>query len=176
MRKWTELEIATLRAYYYTLPMDKLQQRIKRNEGAIRQQAHKIGLTKGKNGAISIHWTPEMIRTLKFYYPYMFNRDLAQLLRISPRSLIRKARELGLQRPPDFLEKNRQAIKQRAGAAIKARGDVRGTWYKKGTRANPDGEFKPGHKETPETRAKRSAALKETHQRKKRLKRLGLSC
>jgi hypothetical protein len=63
---------------------------------------------------IKIHWTPEMINQVKLEFPYRFNRELSHDLGISPRSLIRKARELGLDKEPGFLDKNRSIITEMA--------------------------------------------------------------
>ena len=49
-----------------------------------------------------ITWTPRMINTLREYYPTMFNDALAKLLKVSVRSLQRKANELGLVKVKDF--------------------------------------------------------------------------
>ena len=115
-----------------------------------------------------------MLKLLRDFFPTMFNEALAKWIGVSPRTLIRKARELGIEKEPGFLQKRKDDIHRRAGDALRERGDREGTWFKKGIRHNPAGEFKPGHKESPETKAKRSAALKAAWARKKKLKRLGL--
>lgn len=89
----------------------------------------------------------------------MFNRHLAKWLGVSVRTLIRKARELGLEKKPGFLEERKRDIQRMAGEAIR-RSDYHNTRFKKGVHYNPAGEFKPGHKESPESRAKRSESLK----------------
>ncbi len=58
----------------------------------------------------SINWTPEMLLKLQELFPVMYNKQLAALLGISWRSLVRKARELGIGKEPDFLNKNREDI------------------------------------------------------------------
>lgn len=65
---------------------------------------------------ISLHWTPEMLRRVKDEFPVRFNRELAKELGMSPRSLIRKARELGVDKEPGFLEKHREQITEMAAA------------------------------------------------------------
>lgn len=117
-----------------------------------------------------------MLNILRDFFPSMFNKPLAKWLGVSQRTMLRKARELGLEKREGFLEDRRKDIQRLAGEALRARGDREGTWFKKGIHYNPDGEFKPGHRESEETKAKRIASFKETHQRKKKLKKLGLSC
>lgn len=55
-----------------------------------------------------------MIEKLINEFPYRFNRVLASELGVSPRSLIRKARELRIEKEPGFLEKNRDVITRMA--------------------------------------------------------------
>ena len=73
--------------------------------------------------------------------------------------LRRIARELGLEKKPGFLQERRRDIQRLAGDAIR-RSDHKNTRFKKGVHYNPAGEFKPGHVESPETKAKRSESLK----------------
>lgn len=170
--EWTPKELDTLRREFPKRSNDEMAKLLpKRSRGAIIQKAHKLGVKKQRYG---IEWTPQMLKLLHMFFPTMFNDALAKWLGVSPRTLIRKARELGLEKEPGFLEKRKDDIQRKAGDARRQRGDREGTWFKKGIRHNPAGEFKPGHKETPETKAKRSAALKATWAHKKKLKRLGL--
>jgi len=59
-----------------------------------------------------------MIKKLKEEFPYRFSKELAAEFEIGYRTLIRKARELGIDKELGFLEKNRKKITQ---MAIKAR-------------------------------------------------------
>jgi len=63
-----------------------------------------------------IDWTPEMIRRLKFEFKYAYNKTLAIDLGVSWRSLVRKARELGLEKEDGFLEKRKDHIQKLARA------------------------------------------------------------
>lgn len=170
-RPWTYKELDTLRREFPKRSNAEMAKLIKRSQQAITQKASKLGLKKESYG---IEWTPQMLKLLRQFFPIMFNEALAKWIGVSQRTLIRKARELGIEKEPDFLQKRKDDIQRRAGDALRQRGDLEGTWFKKGVRHNPDGEFKPGHKESPETKAKRSAALKATWARKKKLKTLGL--
>ena len=55
-----------------------------------------------------------MIQQVIREFPYRFNKELASELGVSWRSLIRKARELGIEKESRFLDKNRQTITQMA--------------------------------------------------------------
>lgn len=63
-----------------------------------------------------ITWSAEMIQTLINKFPSTYNRVLAKELNVSLRSLIRKARELKIEKEPGFLEKNRAEITKMAMA------------------------------------------------------------
>ena len=171
--QWTCKELDLLRRNYTKMTNRELARMLRRTVSAANMKAHLLGLKKERYG---IEWTPQMMKTLTDFFPSMFNKPLAKWLGVSQRTMLRKARELGLEKREGFLEDQRKEIQRMAGDALRARGDREGTWFKKGTHNNPDGEFKPGHKESAETKAKRAAAIKEAHQRKKKLKRLGLSC
>jgi len=70
----------------------------------------KVKSTKG----IKIIWTPKMIYMVKKYFPVKYNRVLAAELNVSMRSLIRKARELGIEKESNFLDIRREEITRMA--------------------------------------------------------------
>jgi hypothetical protein len=51
----------------------------------------------------SIHWSQQMLDDLRRLYPTTLNDVLAGFLGVSPRTMIRKARSLGLQKDPTWL-------------------------------------------------------------------------
>lgn len=55
------------------------------------------------NGGNRIFWNPNMIALLKEKYPTMLNEELAELLGVSQRTMIRKARELELEKDKGWL-------------------------------------------------------------------------
>jgi len=65
---------------------------------------------KSKRDTRKKNWTPEMIRTLTELFPVSYNKVLASQLGVSWRTLLRKARELNLEKEPDFLENRRAEI------------------------------------------------------------------
>lgn len=52
-----------------------------------------------------IHWSPPMVEKMRRLFPWATNEDLAVELGVSQRTVIRKARELGLSKHPDFMRK-----------------------------------------------------------------------
>lgn len=51
----------------------------------------------------TIFWSPDMISTIRRYFATTFNDELAGILGVSPRTMLRKARELGLQKDKFWL-------------------------------------------------------------------------
>lgn len=97
-----------------------------------------------------INWTPEMITRLKNEFPVTYNNQLADELGVSHRTLIRKARELGLEKEEGFLEKRRFEIGRMAK-------ESRGPNETKGLKGwcVPNGQqfrFKPGNISVMKTR------------------------
>lgn len=136
---------------------------LNRSVQAVAVKASKLGLKKNNYGIV---WTPRMLKLLNDYFPTMFDEPLAKWIGVSKRTLIRKARELGLEKKDGFLQDRRKDINELARIALKRRTDIPSR-FQKGIRHNPAGEFKKGHKESPETKAKRSASLKLAWKRRK---------
>lgn len=63
-----------------------------------------------KRRTAGIEWTDGMIEAITAKFSTTFNRELADELGVSLRTMIRKARELGLEKEPGFLDKNRAGI------------------------------------------------------------------
>ena len=96
-----------------------------------------------KQSRPKIKWTPEMIGKLTDKFAKTFNKELAAELGVSWRTLVRKARELKLEKEDSFLDKNRTIIQTMAKAA-RSPNKTKG---QKGWTV-PGGEkyqFKPGH-------------------------------
>ena len=169
-RPWTYNEEWILRQEYPKKPTAEIAKILRRSISAVNNKASLLSLKKQHYGVV---WTEQMLKLLKDYFPTMTNYSLAKLIGVSHRTMIRKAREMGLEKADDFMEINRRSIRESISAGLKRHGP-QPTHFRKGVRANPDGEFKPGYRESPEVKAKRSASLKETWKRKKILKRYGL--
>lgn len=62
-------------------------------------------------------WTHEMLRKLKEEFPKRFSRDIGKDMDLSIRTIIRKARELNLEKEEGFLDTHRNEITKRAQKA-----------------------------------------------------------
>lgn len=105
--------------------------------------------------ATRIFWNKQMLDDLRRMFPTTLNEELAGFLCVSQRTMVRKARELGLVKDPRWLRDIWEERRKWAHMASAAQGHPGG--FQKGQRANPAGEFKPGHKPTAETIAKQAA-------------------
>jgi hypothetical protein len=65
---------------------------------------------------IKTTWTTEMDAYLQENFPTKITKDLIPVLGVSLRTIIRRARELKIEKEKDFLEKNRIEISKRAQA------------------------------------------------------------
>ena len=157
-KPWTYKDVEKLRREYPVRPAKDIAKELGRSVRAIYIKVYHLGLIKDHHGTV---WTPKMLTMLKALFPITFNKPLAACLGVSSRTLIRKARELGLEKKPGFLEDRKADISQLRREAKQKSTNTAGQ-FKKGIRYNPAGEFKKGHVESPETKAKRSAAIKES--------------
>lgn len=165
---WTPSDLDILRREFPGRPTEEVARMLARTERGVSVKAARLGLKKMRYGLV---WTPPMLTLLRALYPITFNRPLAATLGVSPSALIRKARELGIEKAPGFLERRRQCIKDLAAEGVRRayrEGKIT-TTFKPGCHANPEGEFKPGQKQSPEVKAKRVASYKRTVSERKRL-------
>ena len=167
-RPWTPREEYTLQYEYKSKTAEEIGKMLNRSTEAVRMKLVKMGLRKEKDKVTNKRytvWTPQMLKTLADFFPRMFNKALADWLGVSKRTMLRKAKSLGLVKMDGFLDIRRKDISRLSGEA--QRGKLKPHHYKKGVRNNPGGEFRPGHKESPETREKRIAAIKESWKKRK---------
>lgn len=169
-RAWTYNDEWILRNEYPKKPTVEVAKMLRRSVYAVNMKASSLGLKKQHHGIV---WDERELRMLREYFPMMLNDNVAKLIGVSQRTMSRKAAELGLTKAEDFRERNRMAISDRASASLKRVANVR-TRFRKGEHANPDGEFRPGQRMTPEQKEKQSASLKESWRQRKILKRYGL--
>lgn len=95
-----------------------------------------------------IYWTKDMLDYLHRHFATTINEELAGCVGVSVRTLIRKARELGLRKDPRWLAELFDAHRKEAHVVSRRKGYPGG--FKKGEHAYPAGEFRPGHRMTPE--------------------------
>lgn len=168
-KPWSFQDEYTLRCEYGRMDTAQLAKRLGRSVQALRVKANKMGLAF-KHNPQKIQWTETMEKRLREYFPTMFNDTVAVLLGVSVRTVIRKARELGIEKVPDFHARKREQISARASAGLKAVECT--TRFKKGTQIGQKYQFKPGHVESPESKAKRSESLKRNWAQRKEAERI----
>lgn len=105
-----------------------------------------------------IYWNRDMLDYLRRHFATTLNVELAGCLGVSLRTMIRKARELGLKKDEVWLSEVWEERRKMAQSASRRKG-YPGS-FKNGVRNNPDGEFKKGHGESNEVKARRSASLR----------------
>lgn len=157
------MEEQILRNEWSRHTIDEVAKMVGRTYQATAVKASKMGLKKEHYGIV---WTPQQLKLLRDFFPTMFNKPLAKWIGVSMRTMIRKARELGLEKKSGFLNERRNDIQALAAEGLRNAKNVQ-TRFKKGIRNNPSGEFKPGHVESPETRARRAESLKRAWKRRK---------
>ena len=91
-----------------------------------------------------IFWSKDMLDYLRRHFPCTLNEELAGCLGVSHRTMIRKARELGLQKDPAWLKAICDERRQWAHSASRRLGYP--GCFKKGHHASPATEFKPKNK------------------------------
>ncbi len=90
--------------------------------------------------ATSIFWSEQMLSYLRKNFATTLNEELAEWLGVSTRTMIRKARELGLSKDVAWLSSVWEQRRLMAHASSKKKG-YPGT-FKKGQHASPATEFK----------------------------------
>lgn len=113
--------------------------------------------------ATRIFWNTQMIDYLRRHFPTTLNEELAGCLGVSQRTMIRKARELGLEKDPEWLAAVWEERRKLAHVISKRKGYPGG--FKKGERANPAGEFKAGEPRSEEMKRKQGEGMKRWYKR-----------
>ena len=90
-----------------------------------------------KGRSVRIFWNTDMLDYLRRNFARTLNQDLADHLMVSLHTVVRKARELGLQKDPEWLKTIFMQRCKMAHMASRAKG-YPGT-FKKGERPYPQG-------------------------------------
>ena len=154
--RWTYQDVDTLRREYPVREAEEVAAMLGRSVQAVFVKAYKLGLRKQNYGIV---WTPQMLKLLKDFFPTMFNVPLAKWIGVSRSSLLRKARELGLEKKPGFREERAEDIRHNQSIGAKRSKNTRGR-IKKGEHVSPATEFKKGHVLSEEAKARQIAGLK----------------
>jgi len=124
-----------------------------RDEKTGRLMEHR-GLSK------RIFWSRQMIDDLCRHFPTTTNDELAELFGMCKKTILRKARELGLEKDPEWLLELWNSHRHMALVVSKKMGNP--GCIKKGMHLNPATEFKPGRQVTEEQKRKRKESLRIT--------------
>lgn len=93
-----------------------------------------------KGASTRIHWSGYMVEKITRLYATTKNDDLAVELNVSPRTVVRKARELGLEKDPEWLRRHSRNNCRKMQIINKCCGNS--GMIKPGEHRNPSGEFK----------------------------------
>lgn len=91
-----------------------------------------------------INWSRQMVDDLKAMFPTTLNEDMAHIVGVSVRTMIRKARELGLRKDAEWLLGVWNDRRMVAHCVNKVHGNS--GMFKKGCHASPATEFKKGRR------------------------------
>ena len=111
-----------------------------------------------KGYSTSIYWSTDMLDYLRRHFPTTLNEELAGCLGVSQRTMIRKARELGLKKDETWLLQIWDERRKMAHIISRKKGHP--GRFQKGIHYSPDTEFKPGHQPSPEIKRKQSESLR----------------
>ena len=108
--------------------------------------------------AMKIFWSKQMLDDLRRMFPTSKNQEVAEYLGVSLRTVVRKARELGLEKDQNWLSDVWDSHRRMAHMVSRSLGYPGG--FQKGQHASPETEFKKGHKPTVEHSAKKAESMK----------------
>lgn len=112
MRRWSEEDEKRLKELYGTMTASELAQVFGRTERALYVKCHHLGLHKEQ--PCKIRLDERRTLWLKLNFPHMSNAVCAALLDISPRSVVRLARRLGLKKTAQFMSEAQAHTARRA--------------------------------------------------------------
>ena len=142
--------------------MDRYNRYLKKADGYTYDTT--TGRTFVKEGlSRRIYWNPQMLSEIRRLYPTNTNQDVSEYIGVSVRTLIRKARELGLEKDPVWLHKIWEDSRRLAQFESRRKG------YPGCFRERPESgvkyRFKKGHRISPKEREKISQSLKDWYRR-----------
>ena len=81
---------------------------MKRSKARLKGDIVKVGdrWYVSKRGFYAIYWTPNMLSILKRHFPNSPNSEVCEMLGIPERTMVRKARELGLYKSQEYINSN----------------------------------------------------------------------
>lgn len=97
---WSEDEVAILKKEYATcFSVQELSERLGRSIASIRTKAACIGIERINR----LVWTNDMDAVMREHYPCKQTSDVADMLRLTPKQVLCRAKRLGLHKNPDVI-------------------------------------------------------------------------
>lgn len=145
MAKWTAERNQELRELYKTMTAPELAKHFGTTIQSIYMQAWHIGLRKDQPNKIRL--TREQEIWLRINFPHMSNLICAMLLGISPRSVVRQARRLGLSKTAQFMRECQAHTSKKARESHLKNGTYPAKgYYSPNLQKGAKYQFKPGVK------------------------------
>lgn len=145
MKRWTPQEEQELRELYGSMTAEALAIRFGTTKLALYQKCYKLGLKKDQPN--KIHLTREQEIWMRCHFPHMATEICALMLGISPRSVVRQARRLGLQKTEQFIKECQAHTAKKAKDSHLKNGTYPAKgWYSPNLQKGEAYQFKPGHK------------------------------
>lgn len=142
MAKWTDERNAELRELYRTKTGPELAAHFNTSVQAVYVQAHKIGLNKSQPYKIEL--TTERAVWLRRNFPHMSNEICALILGVSPRTVVRFARSLGLSKTEQFMRECQAHTSKRAQESHRRNGTYPAKgYYSPNLQKGAQYQFKP---------------------------------
>lgn len=143
MKKWTEERKEELRRRYRTMTGPALAAHFQTSVQAVYVQAHKIGLRKPQPNKIEL--TRERAIWMRCNFPHMSNVVCGLLLGVSPRTVVRFARRLGLTKTAQFMRECQAHTSKCAQESHRRNGTYPAKgYYSPNLQKGAQYQFKPG--------------------------------
>ena len=97
---WSKEEVAILKKEYATcFSVEELAERLGRSIASIRTKAACIGIERINR----LVWTDDMDAVMREHYPCKQTSEVADMLRLTPKQVLCRAKRLGLHKNPDII-------------------------------------------------------------------------
>lgn len=134
-----------MRELYGSMTAEALAIRFDTTKQALYVKCNKLGLKKEQPN--KIHLTQEQEFWMRRNFPHMATEICALILGISPRSVVRQARRLGLQKTEQFMRECQAHTAKRAKESHLKNGTYPAKgYYSPNLQKGEAYQFKPGHK------------------------------
>ncbi len=143
-RFWSEDKVRLLKQLYPTHTSHQIADILGTSKLAVYVQANRLGLRKKQ--PCKIHLTDEQERWLARNFPHMATEICAVYLDISPRSVVRLARNLGIEKTPQFMRECQAHTAKKAKESHLRNGTYPAKgWYSPNLQKGKAYQFKPNY-------------------------------